>query len=71
MTVGLASGFISPIKASAATNNFTVKVEYVDADGAKIAPSDTLTDYHYVSTPEDIPGYKLREIPHNATGNIT
>ncbi|EAE4766194.1 peptidoglycan-binding protein, partial [Listeria monocytogenes] len=30
MTVGLASGFISPIKASAATNNFTVKVEYVD-----------------------------------------
>lgn len=52
MTVGLASGFISPIKASAATNNFTVKVEYVDADGAEIAPSDTLTDYHYVSTPK-------------------
>ncbi|EPN9396993.1 MucBP domain-containing protein [Listeria monocytogenes] len=71
MTVGLASGFIAPIKASADTNNFTVKVEYVDADGAEIAPSDILTDYHYVSTPKDIPGYKLREIPHNATGNIT
>lgn len=71
MTVGLASGFIAPLKASADTNNFTVKVEYVDADGAEIAPSDILTDYHYVSTPKDIPGYKLREIPHNATGNIT
>ncbi|EAC3865717.1 peptidoglycan-binding protein [Listeria monocytogenes] len=71
MTIGLASGFIAPIKASADTNNFTVKVEYVDADGAEIAPSDILTDYHYVSTPKDIPGYKLREIPHNATGNIT
>ncbi|EJI4985054.1 MucBP domain-containing protein [Listeria monocytogenes] len=71
MTIGLASGFIAPIKASADINNFTVKVEYVDADGAEIAPSDILTDYHYVSTPKDIPGYKLREIPHNATGNIT
>ncbi|EDH3592586.1 peptidoglycan-binding protein [Listeria monocytogenes] len=73
--VSLGSGVFSPIRAHAdATQNpngFTVLVKYMDEAGTEIAPSETLTEYYYVSVEKSIPGYKLKETPSNATGRIT
>lgn len=73
--VSLGSGVFSPIRAHAdATQNpngFTVLVKYMDKTGTEIAPSETLTEYYYVSVEKSIPGYKLKETPSNATGRIT
>ncbi|EAE1347157.1 peptidoglycan-binding protein [Listeria monocytogenes] len=73
--VSLGSGVFSPIRAHAdATQNpngFTVLVKYMDETGTEIAPSETLTEYYYVSVEKSIPGYKLKETPSNATGRIT
>ncbi|MBC2038599.1 MucBP domain-containing protein [Listeria marthii] len=75
ITVSLGSGAFSPIHAHAdATlnpNGFTVLVKYMDEAGTEIAPSETLTEYYYVSVEKNIPGYKLKETPTNATGRIT
>ncbi|EAE5923643.1 peptidoglycan-binding protein [Listeria monocytogenes] len=73
--VSLGSGVFSPIRAHAdATQNpngFTVLVKYMNEAGTEIAPSETLTEYYYVSVEKSIPGYKLKETPSNATGRIT
>ncbi|EAE1293115.1 TPA: peptidoglycan-binding protein [Listeria monocytogenes] len=73
--MSLGSGVFSPIRAHAdATQNpngFTVLVKYMDEAGTEIAPSETLTEYYYVSVEKSIPGYKLKETPSNATGRIT
>lgn len=73
--VSLGSGVFSPIRAHAdATQNpngFIVLVKYMDEVGTEIAPSETLTEYYYVSVEKSIPGYKLKETPSNATGRIT
>ncbi|MDS9999272.1 MucBP domain-containing protein [Listeria cossartiae subsp. cayugensis] len=75
VTVSLGSGAFSPIHAHADAalnpNGFTVLVKYLDEAGTEIAPSETLTDYYYVSVEKNIPGYKLKETPSNATGRIT
>lgn len=75
ITVILGSGAFSPIHAHADAalnpNGFTVLVKYLDEAGTEIAPSETLTDYYYVSVEKNIPGYKLKETPSNATGRIT
>ncbi|MDT0016121.1 MucBP domain-containing protein [Listeria swaminathanii] len=75
ITVSLGSGIFAPINAHAdATlnpNGFTVLVKYMDEAGTEIAPSETLTDYYYVSVEKNIPGYRLKEMPSNATGRIT
>ncbi|EIN5667120.1 MucBP domain-containing protein [Listeria monocytogenes] len=73
--VSLGSGVFSPIRAHADAaqnpNGFTVLVKYMDEAGTEIAPSETLTEYYYVSVEKSIPGYKLKETPSNATGRIT